>query len=233
MTQLTQLPELPRVDDLRQLYNNFNTIYTRHVEDAKFGFVKGHNFRSLKRQLAFICHLLREHRDFTPQKRAELIDALLSEEDLRRAWRVINKSEKNNEPGKTSWFSTLTSILPWLKVTDEESLRKEMRSIANGISDSDFLLGLKGIEDEGLKVPIQEAVALANTQLASLVDTTVNKLTHAVLRMQQDECKKIIKLEVEVEKRKVLGGALVNFIRDINKNWTGRQTSWVCHFYRD
>jgi hypothetical protein len=123
--------------------------------------------------------------------------------------------------------------LPWPKVTDEESLRKEMRRIANGISDSDFLLELKGIEDEGLKVPIQEAVALVNTQLASLVDTTVNKLTHAVLRMQQDECKKSVKLEVEVEKRKVLGGALVNFIRDINKNSTGRQTSWVCHFYQD
>lgn len=225
VTRLTQLPELPRVDDLRQLYSDFNTIYTRHVEDAKFGVVKGHGFRSLKRRLAFIRHLLREHRDIAPEKRAELINALLSEDDLRHARRVINKSEKNKEPGKTSWFSTFTSILPWPRVTDEESLRNEMRKIASGISDSDFLLQLKGIEEEDLKVPIQEIVALANTQLASSVDATVNKLAHAVLRMQQEECKKNIQLEIEIEKRKVLGGALVRLIRDINKNSIGRQTS--------
>jgi phage terminase large subunit len=137
---------------------------------------------------------------------------------------VIN-SDKNKESGKTSWFSTLTSILPWSKVTDEESLRKEMKKISSGISDSDFLLGLKGIEDEDLKVPIQEAVSLANTQLSSSVDATVKKLTHAVLRMQQDECKKNLQHEVETEQRKVLDSSLLSFIRDINKKSVGRRPS--------
>jgi len=164
-TQLTLPPELTRAEDLRHLYSDFNTIYKRHVEDAKFDVVKGSDFGLSKRRLTFICHLLREHRDIAPKKRAELINALLSEGDLRQARRVINKSEKNKEPGKMSWFSTFASILPWPKVTDEDSLRQEMRKMANGISDSDFLLELKGMEDEDLQSLVQEAVALANTQL--------------------------------------------------------------------
>ena len=223
-TQLTLLPELPRVEDLRQVYRDFNKTYKRHVEDAKFGVVKGPDFKFLKRRLAFICHL-REHRDIPPTKRKELINALLSEDDLRHAQQVINNSEKNKEPGKMSWFPTFASILSWPKVTDEESLHKEMKKIANDISDSDFLLGLKGIEDEDLKVPIQDVVALANTQLSSSVDATVKKLTHAVLRMQQDECKRNIQHEVDTEQRKALGSALVNFIRDVNENSVGRRTS--------
>jgi len=224
-TQLTLLPELPRVDDLRQLYPDFNAIYKRHVEDAKFHAVKGREFEFLKTRLNFICHLQRDHRDIAPKQRIELINALLSEDDLRHAQQVINKSEKKKEPKKTSWFSTITSILAWPKVTDEESLRKEMKKIANDIPDSDFLLGLKGIEDEDLKDPIQNVVSLAHTQLSSSVDATVKKLTHAVLRMQQDECKRNIQHEIETEERKVLGGALVNFIREVNKNSVGRRTS--------
>ena len=205
------------VDDLRRIYSEFNTIYNRHVEDAKFGVVKGSGFKFLKRRLTFICHLLGEYRDVTPKKRTELIDALLSEDDILHVQRVL-KSETNKGHGKTVSFS-------WPRITNEECLRKEMDKIANGFSDSNFLLELKGIDDEDLKVPIQEAVALANTQLASLGDATVDKLTHAVLRMQQDECKKNIQHEIETEQRKALGGALVNFIRDVNEHSVGRRTS--------
>ena len=217
-TQLTLLPELPRVNDLRQVYRDFNTIYKRHIEDAKFDVVKGHGFKFLKRRLTFICHLLREHRDITAEKRTEFIDALFSEDDVCDAQLIINnlKSEKTKGSRKTSRLS--------LKFTDEESLRKEMKKIANNISDSEFLLELKGIEDEDLKDPIQEATVLANTQLASSVDATVRKLTHAVLKMQQDECKKNIRHEIETEQRKVLDGALVKFIRDVNENSAGRRT---------
>ena len=218
------MPELPRVDDLRQSYRDFNSVYKRYVEEAKFDVVKGRDFKFLKKRLTFICHLLNEHREIAPKKRAELINTLLSENDLRHA-QVINKSDKNKEPGKMSWFSTFTSISPWPKVTDEESLRREMNKIANDISDSKYLLGLKGIEDEDLKDPTQEAVTLSDTQLASSVNATVNKLTHAVLRMQQEECKKNIQHEIETEQRKVLDGALADFIRDVNKNSVGRRTS--------
>jgi len=105
--------------------------------------------------------------------------------------------------------------------------------MANGISDSNFLLGLKGIEDDDLQGPVQEAVALANTQLSSSVDATVNKLAPAVLKMQQDECNNNIQYEIEREEMKALGGLVANFIRDINKNSAGRRTSWVCHICYD
>ena len=217
-TPLTLLPELPRTDELRRLYRNFDTIYNRHVEDAKFDLVKGHGFKLLKRRLAFICHLLREHPDITPKKRTELIGTLLSEDDLRHAQRVLNKSEGGIAPVKPSWSS-----LP--RTADKEFLRKEMKRVANDISDSKFLLELKGVEDEDLKNIIQEVVALTKLQLSLSVDTTVNKLTRAVLKMQQDECNKVIQREIETEQRKVLGGMLMNFIRDINGNSAGRWPS--------
>jgi len=222
---LTLLLEPSRVDNLRLLYRDFDTIYKRQVENAKFDVVNGRDFKFLKTRLIFICYLLREHRDIAPKQRTELIDALLSGDDLRHAQQVINKSEMNKEHEATSWFSAFTSILAWPKDTDEESLHKEMKKLANNISDSDFLLGLGGIEDEDLKDPIQEAVAIANTQLSSSVNVTVKKLTHAVLRMQQDECKKNIQHEIETRQRNALGGVLVDFIRDVNKNSVGRRPS--------
>jgi hypothetical protein len=100
-----------------------------------------------------------------------------------------------------------------------------MKKIADDISDSDFLLELKSIQDEGLKDPIQEVVAIANTQLSSSIDSMMRKLTHAVLRMQQDECKKNVQLEIESNERQALGSALISFIRDINKYSVGRRTS--------
>lgn len=100
-----------------------------------------------------------------------------------------------------------------------------MKRVANDISDSKFLLELKGVEDEDLKNIIQEVVALTKLQLSLSVDTTVNKLTRAVLKMQQDECNKVIQREIETEQRKVLGGMLMNFIRDINENSAGRWPS--------
>ena len=100
-----------------------------------------------------------------------------------------------------------------------------MKRVANDISDSKFLLELKGVEDEDLKNIIQEVVALTKLQLSLSVDTTVNKLTRAVLKMQQDECNKVIQREIETEQRKVLGGMLLNFIRDINENSAGRWPS--------
>ena len=97
--------------------------------------------------------------------------------------------------------------------------------IANSISDADFLLKLKGIEDEDLRAPTREAVGLACTQLSLSIDATVETMAHAVLQMQQDERKKGIQQEIETEQREVLHSALVNFIRDVNKDSAERRTS--------
>jgi hypothetical protein len=176
----------------------------------------------------FVRHILKDHQELSPGKRSELIQALLSEDNLCHAQQVIAKSDKCNDSGKTSLFLKLTSILTWSSGpgTDEESLQKEMKKIANGVSDSDFLLEVSGIEDKDLKAPTQEAVTLAHAQLSSSIDSTVKKLTHAVLRMQQAESdKRLQHNEVEVEQSKELGNVLVNFIRNVNKAFAGRKAS--------
>ena len=219
------LSEFTRVDDLRHLYPGFGNIYKRYAEEAKFGVVKGPEFKFLKERLTFLRHLLKEHKELAPRNRTELIQALLSEGDLRHAQQVIPRSDKNTEAGTTSLFSRFTAVLSWSKGTDEESLRKEIRKMATGISDRDFLLELTGIEDEDLKATTQEVMVVAHTQLSSSIDATVNKMAHAVLRMQQEECKNRVQREIETERRKELSGALVNFIRDVNENSIGRKAS--------
>lgn len=214
-----------RVDDLRQLYNGFDSLYRSHVEVADFGVVKGPEFKFLKERLTFVCHLLREHRDLSPRKRTELIQTLFSDDDIRHARQVISKADKSKAARRPSLISRFTAVASWPKGVDEESLRKEMKKIADSTSDADFLLELKNIEDEDLKAPTLEAVDLARTQLSVSIGATVKNMTDAVLQMQQDERKKGIQQQLEVSQGEMLHDVLLDFIRDVNKNCAGRTTS--------
>jgi len=109
--------------------------------------------------------------------------------------------------------------------SEEEALKNEMKKIAKTLSDSEFLLGLKSIEIEDLQPTIQEAETLAHTSLSSSIDATVNTMTHAVLQMQQDSCKKEIQKEVQTKEARALSDALVKFIRDLNAKSAGRKDS--------
>ncbi|KAI0250874.1 hypothetical protein BJV78DRAFT_526274 [Lactifluus subvellereus] len=223
-----EVPDRIQIDNLRHLYPDFDDIYQQHIERAKFKTIKGSDFKSLKERLTFVRHLLAKHQHLSSEKRAELIQAFISEGDLRHAQKVLLKSDKNKESATSSWFSKAKSIiLSVSKGTDEESLQKEMKTIANDVTDSDFLLELKTVDDEDLKSAIQEASVLAHTRLSSSIDTVVKKMTPAILRMQQDHCKKAVQREIESEQRKVLGDALVEFIREINANSAGQRDSVV------
>jgi hypothetical protein len=212
------------------LYPDFGDIYQRHVKDAKFETIRGPDFRFLKQHLALLCDLLEKNQNMGSENRTELIQALISEGDLRRARQVLPKCETNKKSGVLvgavmSLATSIQGFLPGLKDTDEGSLRKEMERIAKGFSDSDFLLNLKSVHDEDLQPPIQEAMVLAQTQLSSSIDSAVKKMTHAVLQMQQSLCRKIVKAEIEAEERKLLGDALLAFIREINACSAGRKKS--------
>ncbi len=220
-----------RVDDLRQVYHGFNDIYELHVRNAKFHAVKGAEYRTLKERLLSVCHLLKKHPDLAPSKRTGLIQAFLAEDDIRRAQRLFSKNDKTKESGKTSWlsspFSKITGLFsgPTGTQADEVSLEKELKKITTNVTDSDFLLQLKSIDDKDLETPMRQAVDLACTQLSSSIDASVEKMIHAVLRMQQDGCKASIQHEIEVEERRALRGTLVKFIRDINKTSAKRENS--------
>lgn len=217
-----------RVDDLHQLYRDFNGIYQRHVDEARFDVVKGHEFKSLKERLIAVRHLLEKHPEVGSGKRAELIQAVLSEDNLQRVQWIFPKSDKNNQSGKApSLWSIVTGFFSGSKATDEESLRTDVKKITKNTSDSDFLLQLEGVDDKDLEVPIQAAVDLACSQLSSSIDSTVKRMTHAVLWMQQEECKRLMQREKETEERKVLSRKLADFIQIINKASDRRRTSVV------
>ena len=212
------------IDDLRQVYPDFNRIYHRSVEEAKFDVVKDQEFRSLKNRLITVHHLLQKHPEVVPGKRAELVQAVLSEDNIQRA--LLPKSDKTNQSGKKpSLWSTIVSLFSGSKETDEGLLRSEVKKITNSISDSEFLFRLKDVDDKDLEAAIQVAIDLACTQLSSSIDSAVKNMTHRVLQMQQDECKKSMQREIEAEERKELDGKLADFIHAINEASARRRTS--------
>jgi hypothetical protein len=219
--------EFIRITDLRQLYHDFDNIYRRHVDEAKFEVVEATAFRTLKQRLTPVLQHLKEHPRPGSRKRTELIQAFLSVDDLRHAEQVPLKSDTNKEPVKSHWFQTVTialNPLTWFKGTNE-SPRKEAWKITSNISDSEFLRELKVIQDKDLADLIHEAMALAHSSLSSSIDNTVTKMTRAVLQMQQEECKRSVKREIEAEERSALDDIRVGFIRDVNQQSAGRRTS--------
>ena len=225
-------PEHTRVDDLRQVYRKFNDIYQHHFQDAKFHTVNGTEFKSLKECLISVSHLLKKHPDLPPRIRTMLIQVFPIKDDLRRTRHVRPENDMNNKLGKLPQlpsFSRIVALFSGSTGTDEESLRKELKKITSGVTDSDFLLQLEGINDKDLEAPIRRVVDLACTQLLFSIDAAVKNLTLAVLRMQQDECKGSIQRGLEAEQREILRDMLLKFIRDVNKISAGRKTLLVQH----
>ena len=169
---------------------------------------------------------LGKNRDLDPGKRAEFIRVLLSEDNLHEALKMISDKEKDS-----GLMAKGLRVLQLLSLGDsdseEEALKKEMKKIARAVSDSQFLLGLKSIETEDLQPAIQEAETLAHTSLSSLIDATVQKMTHEVLHMQQDRCKSEIQKEIQTEEARAMKDVLIDFIRDLNTNSAERKKSWV------
>ena len=214
-----------RIDNIRLIYPDFDSIYQKHLE-KKFNSIKGSDFKFLKERLLLVQHLLGKHRELGPEKRAELIQALFLEGSLNEAQKLLPNPEKKKEYGlMTKSLRILQPLFGGQSMEPEEELKREMKKIASAISDSEFLLGLKSIETEDLRPAILEAEALAHTSLSSSIDDTVTKMTHAVLHMQQDSCKKAIQKEIRTEEARALKGVLVDFIRDLNAKSAGRKNS--------
>ncbi|KAH8989296.1 hypothetical protein EDB92DRAFT_2003843 [Lactarius akahatsu] len=218
-----------QVNDLRLVYPGFDSIYQRHLE-RKFDNVKGSDFKFLKERLMLVRHLLGKNQDLDPEKRAELIRALISDANLREAQKMlhIGNSDKKKETGVIAMGWRIYKAISGGQSStesEEEALNKEMKKISKTLSDSDFLLGLKSIEIEELRPAIEEAETLAHTSLSSLIDATVNTMTHSVLQMQQDSCRKSIQKEVQTKEARALSSALVDFIRDLNAKSARRKDS--------
>lgn len=164
-------------------------------------------------------HLLDKHRNLPSQTRSELIQALLKG-DFYRAENLLSKTDGKKRADSGGWgVGSLFSAGPG------DFLNRDMRMLAGGISDSQFLLDMKGVTDPETRSAIQEIEALAHAQLASAIDATLNAMTRNVLAMQQEYCSRSIQHEMESEERKSQNIARVELIRDINAQPSERRDS--------
>ncbi|KAI0250894.1 hypothetical protein BJV78DRAFT_1275616 [Lactifluus subvellereus] len=213
-----------RVSDLESLYPGFRNIYQRYFQRARFDTVLrlDSRFESWKLRLTSLRYLFEKYQRLVSEGRAELIQTVLFEGNFRRAQQMILKMDNKKRSSTNAWslFSGSGS--------SEDSLEREMRTLAAKVPDSQFLLMMKGVEDDDMRSAIEELEALAHGQLASSIDATVKIMARAVLTMQQEHCERPIQREMESEERKSRSNALVKFIQDINAQSyviTGRRES--------
>jgi hypothetical protein len=214
LTKLIVFSDSLRLSDLESLYHDFRSIYHRHVQTARFGVTLRREpyFENRKLRLVAVRHLLDKHRNLPSQTRSELIQALIKG-DFYRAEHLLSKTDgkKRADSSSAGW-----GVGNFFSASPEDFLTRDMRMLASGISDSQFLLDMKGITDPETRSAIQEIEGLAHAQLASAIDATVNAMTRNVLAMQQEYCTRTIQHEMESEERKLQNIARVELIRGVN-----------------
>ncbi|KAH9047481.1 hypothetical protein EDB83DRAFT_2317547 [Lactarius deliciosus] len=177
-------------------------VYQKHVQNARFGI-------ALRRDSYFENRKLR------------LVAALLKG-DFHRAQNLLSKTDGKKRADSGGW-----SVGNIFSGGSGDFLGRDMRMLAGGITDSQFLLDMKSITETEARPATQEIETLAHAQLASTIDAAVKAMTRNVLAMQQEYCTRSIQHEMESEERKSLNNALIEFIRDVNAQSSGRQDSVV------
>ncbi|KAH9027352.1 hypothetical protein EDB84DRAFT_1500330 [Lactarius hengduanensis] len=209
-----------RLPDIRAQYPTFENIFEKYIKDARFDDVprKGREFRALKLGLISLWQLQSEHKHLGRESRSALVQALVFGHDFQQAFQLIQK--------RSNMVVRFISSF-WSDSSGAESFKNDMKKTAAQFSDSDFLQHLESINDEDLRLAAQSAKALAQTELSSSIDAVVKKITHAVQAMQQDLRGREVQLQVEDEEREELKGALVEFVREINKKSVQGQNSTI------
>ena len=214
--------------NIRALYPEFENIFETHIKYPRFNGVPigGRRFRDLKLGVISLWRLLDEHKSLRRETRSSLFQALVREHNFQRALNLLPKRSHSF----TRWISQGISSFVF-NPSEEESFRYEMNRTAAHTSDSQFLERLENTDDEDLRSASQNAKALAQTELSTLIGAVVKAMTQDVLAMQQDLCERQVRLQTENEERQVLKHILVEFIREINKKSAKGQKSWVAFFF--
>ncbi|KAH9054525.1 hypothetical protein EDB87DRAFT_1580466 [Lactarius vividus] len=211
-----------KLSDIRALYPEFEDAFKKHVKDAKFDDVsrKSQEFRALKLGVISLWHLLEQNKRLPSETRFALFKALVIDHSFQQAFKLLPK--RSNVVRVARWISSF-----WADQKAEETFKNKMKQTAAHVPDSQFLQRLEGTNDEDLRSVAQNAKALAQSDLLSSIDSVVEKMTHTVLKMQRDNCGRSVHLQIANEERDVLNNALVEFIREINKQSVGRQNSTI------
>ncbi len=214
-----------QLSDLKASHPEFQEIYRSHFLGAKFDTVLRHDgdFEARKLRLVSVQHLLGEHQRLRRKKRAKLVQSLLRG-DFDNAQRIVQ------EPKRSSVVFTLVASAVGAyppSPSFDESLKGEMKSLSARLSDSQFLLEMKDMNDEVLRPMIQETEALSHSLLLSLIDTIVGTMAHAVMAMQKDVFRNTIQHEIEGDEVKLRNEELAGFIRELNTQMALRKDRHV------
>ncbi|KAH8986573.1 hypothetical protein EDB86DRAFT_2954862 [Lactarius hatsudake] len=213
------------LSDIRLFYPAFESIFQKHVKNAKFDGVlkKSLDFKALELDVLSLWHLQEKHGHLRPETRSALVQALLIEHDYQRALGLLEVAH-----GSANGSSVIPCSVSSLSGSrGAESFKNQMTTAAANLPDSRFLERLESAQDEDLRSVVRSAKTLAQRELSYSIDAVVDEMTHAVLMMQQELCRINIQVQVEKEERKALDDALVKFVREINERSAGRGNSTV------
>ena len=212
-----------RLSDLKASFPDFQEIYRSHFQAAKFNTVlrRDTDLEVRKLRLVSVRHVLGKYPRLLPERRTQLVRSLLRG-DFDNAQSILQAQKSKS----LSFVSALTSVfLP--SPSDGGSLRREMKSLAARISDSQFLLEIKGVDDEVLRPMIQEIETLSHSLLSSIIDTTAGAMACAVVAMEHEIFRRNLQHEIETRVRRLQSEALVAFIRELNTLSAGRRDWYV------
>jgi hypothetical protein len=166
-----------------------------------------------------VQYLLEKHPRLSPERRTLVVQSLLRG-DFDNAQSILQESNR-----LSSIFTLVTSPLSLFLPSPSGggSLKREMKSHAARISDSRFLLKIKGVDDEVLRPVIQEIENLSHSLLSSVIDTTAGTMARVVVAMQRDVFRRNLRHEIKSEERRQQSEALVAFIRKLNTLSAGRR----------
>lgn len=211
--------------DLKNSYPEFQEIYRSQFQRARFDTTlrRDGDFGALKLRLFSVQHLLGKHQRLRRKKRAKLVQSLLRG-DFNSAQRILE------EPKRSSVVFTLVASAVGAcppQPSNDETLKREMKSLSARLSDSQFLLELKDVNDELLRPMIQEIEGLSHSLLSPLIDTTVGAMADAVTALQKDVFKRNIQHDIESDEMKRRNEELAGFVRELNAQSAWRKDRYV------
>lgn len=210
--------------DLKESYPEFQEIYRSQFQRARFDTTlrRDEDFGALKLRLVAVQHLLGKHQRLRRNKRAKLVQTLLRG-DFNRAQRILEESRRSSVVKLVA--SAIGACPP--QTSNDETLKGEMKSISARLSDSQFLLNLKDVNDELLRPMIQEIEGLSHYLLSPLIDTTVGSMADAVMALQKDVVRRNIQHDIESDEMKRQNEKIAVFVRELNAQSAWRKDRYV------
>lgn len=198
----------------------FPNTFRKLFQDARFDIALRRNgdFEACKLRLVAVQHL-KKHQRLRPEKRADLIQSLL-QGDFDHAQRLLSDDKKPAAMVRFV-FSAVVTFLP--SPSDAESLKNEMKRFAAQLPDSQFLSQLKSIDDVELLPIMQDVETIAHSLLSSLIDETVESMTHKMAVTQQEHYNRAIQDKFRIEEVELRNKLLVEFIQGLNAQSAGHQ----------